>query len=94
MGRFAVYWTLRAVDIQHHTPARRAHRLVLDELRIETRESLKVPLLREDFCFEPVQRGRERDTGLPPLAGGQHPKRRILGQRSAPLVSSYPAGRL
>jgi len=53
---------------------------VLHQVRIEARESLIVPLLREDLCFEPVQGGRERDTGLPPLARGQHPKRRVLGQ--------------
>ncbi len=53
---------------------------MLHEVRIEASESLVVPLLREDVRFEPVQRGRERDTGLPPLARGQHPKRRVLGQ--------------
>jgi hypothetical protein len=53
---------------------------VLHQVRIEARESLIVPLLREDFCFEPVQGGRERNTGHPPLARGQHPKRRVLGQ--------------
>ena len=27
-----------------------------------------------------MQRGRERDAGLPPLAGDQHPKGGVLGQ--------------
>jgi len=47
---------------------------------IEASESLVVPLLREDIRFEPMQGGRKRDTVLPPLARGQHPKGRILGQ--------------
>jgi hypothetical protein len=53
---------------------------VLHQVRIEASESLVVPLLREDVRFEPVQRGCERDARLPPLARGQHPKRRVRGQ--------------
>jgi hypothetical protein len=53
---------------------------VLYQVRIEAHESLIVPLLREDFRFEPMQGGRKRDTALPPLARGQHPKRRVFGQ--------------
>jgi hypothetical protein len=60
----AVHRTLRAVDIQDQTP----------------REPLIVPLLCEDFCFEPVEGRGERDARLPPLARGQHPRRRVFGQ--------------
>src|SRR5262245_9500642 len=90
----AVDRALGAVDIQDQTPRARAGRVVLHEVRIEAGEALIVPLLREDFCFEPVQGGRKRDTGLPPLARRQHPKRRSSARRSASLVCSYPARRL
>ena len=53
---------------------------VLDQGRIEASKSLVVPLLSEDFRLEPVQGGGEGDTGLPPLARGQHSKRRVFGQ--------------
>ena len=59
----AVHRTLGAVDIEDQTPRGRAGRLVLHQVRIEARESLIVPLLREDFGLEPVQGGRERNTG-------------------------------
>src|SRR5574337_316410 len=70
----AVDRTLRAVDIEGHAPGERARGLVLYQGRIEARESLIVSLLSEDLRFEPVQGRRERDTGLPPIARGQHPK--------------------
>src|SRR5438128_5851621 len=53
---------------------------MLDQGRIEASKSSVVPLLREDLGLEPVQGGGEGDTRLPPLARGQHPKRRVLGQ--------------
>ena len=40
-----------------------------------------VPLLREDVRLEPMQCRGERDARFPPLAGSQHPKRWVLGQR-------------
>ena len=61
---------------------------VLHEGRIEAHESLIVPLLREDFRFEPMQGGRKRDTALPPLARGQHPK--PSGPRPAAQRRWYP----
>ena len=48
--------TLRAVDIQDQAPRERAGRVVLHQGRIEAQESVIVPLLREDFRLEPVER--------------------------------------
>ena len=76
----AVYRTLRAVDIERHAAARWPRGLVLHQIRIEAREAAIVPLFREDLGLEPVERRGERHARLPPLARGQHPKRRILGQ--------------
>ena len=76
----AVDWPLGAVDIQDQVPPERAGHLVLHQVRVEARESLIVPILREDFGFEPVQGGRQCDARLPALRRGQHPKRRVLGQ--------------
>jgi hypothetical protein len=53
---------------------------VLDQRRVEAGQSLVVPLFREDVRLEPVERRGERDARLPPLAGGQHPKRWVLRQ--------------
>jgi hypothetical protein len=53
---------------------------VLDQGRIEASQSLVVLLLREDLRLEPVERRGERHARFPPLARGQHPKRRVLGQ--------------
>ncbi len=74
----AVHRTLGAVDIEGHAAG--PGRFALHQLRIEAREPLVVPLLSKDFRLEPVQGGGEGDTRLPPLARGQHPKRRVLGQ--------------
>jgi len=52
---------------------------------------LIVPLLREDVRLEPVEPRGERDARLPPLAGGQHPKRRVLGQPLG-VVGVFVAG--
>ncbi len=71
---------LGAVDIESHPPVRRSRRSVLDQCRVEASKSLVVPLLRQDVRLEPVERRGEGDAGLPPLARGQHPKRRVLGQ--------------
>ena len=76
----AVYRTLRAVDIERHAAARWPRGFVLHQIRIEAREAAIVPLFREDLGLEPVERRGERHARLPPLARGQHPKRRILGQ--------------
>jgi hypothetical protein len=76
----AVDRALGAVDLQDQPPRERAGCLVLHQVRIEARESLIVPLLREDFRFEPVQGGGERNARPPPLTRGQHPKGGILGQ--------------
>ena len=46
--------TLGAVDVEGHAPG--PGHCALHQLRIETRESLVVPLLREDVRLEPVQR--------------------------------------
>src|SRR2546422_6180729 len=54
--------------------------LVLHQFRIEANESLIVSLLSEDLGLKPVERRGERDARFPPLARGQHPKRRVLGQ--------------
>ena len=70
--------TLGAVDVEGHAPG--PGRFALHQLHIEAREPLVVPLLSEDFRLEPVQGGGEGDTRLPPLARGQHPKRRVFGQ--------------
>jgi hypothetical protein len=63
----AVDGALGAVDIQDHAPPERAGRLVLHQVCVEARESLIVSFLREDFCFEPVEGGRECDARLPAL---------------------------
>src|SRR5215475_9815108 len=75
-----VYRTLRAVDIERHAAARWPRGFVLHQIRIEAREAAIVPLFREDLGFEPVERRGERHARLPPLARGQHPKRRVLSQ--------------
>src|SRR5712691_8575274 len=74
----AVDRTLGAVDIKGHAPG--SGSFALHQLRIEAREPLVVPVLREDFRLEPVERRGERDAGLSSLTGGQHPKGGILGQ--------------
>jgi hypothetical protein len=71
---------LGAIDVEGHASG--LGRCALHQLRIEAREPLIVPLLREDVRLEPVERGGEGDARLPPLARGQHPKRRVLGQPS------------
>ena len=48
----AVDRALGAVEIQDQPPRERSSRLMLDQIRIEAREPLIVPLLREDFRFE------------------------------------------
>ena len=86
--------TLRAVDIEDHAPGRRSRRRALNQFRIQVGESLIVPLLREDVCFEPMQRRREGDARLSALARGHHPKRRVLGQPLGVvgiLVTGQPA---
>jgi hypothetical protein len=83
--------TLGAVDIQDQTPRERVGGLVLHQGRVEAHEPLIVPILREDFHFEPVPGGRQRDAHLPPLPRGQHPKRRALGQ-SLRVVGVLVAG--
>jgi hypothetical protein len=50
----AVHRTLRAVDIEDQPPREKAGRLMLHQVSIEASESLVVPLLREDVCFEPM----------------------------------------
>ena len=70
--------TLGAVDIEGHAPGPGS--FALHHLRIEARESLVVPLLREDICFEPVEGRGERDARLPALTRSQHPKGGVLGQ--------------
>jgi hypothetical protein len=46
--------TLGAVDVEGHTPG--PGRFALHQLGAEAREPLGVPLVTEDFCFEPVER--------------------------------------
>jgi hypothetical protein len=75
----AVNWTSRTVDVDGHAPGGWPGGLV-HQVRVEPREALIVPLLREDFRFEPVERRGKRDAALPPLTRAQHPKRGILGQ--------------
>ena len=75
-----VHRTLRAIDIDGHALGRPSHPLVLHQFRIEANESLVVSLLSEDLRLKPVERRGERDARFPPLARGQHPKRRVLGQ--------------
>ena len=53
---------------------------MLDQGRIEASEALVVSILREDFRLEPVQGGGEGPTRPPPLARGEHPKRRVISQ--------------
>src|SRR2546422_10940447 len=68
--------------------------LVLHQFRIEANESLIVSLLSEDLGLKPVERRGERDARFPPLARGQHPKRRVLGQSLGVvgvLVTRYAA---
>jgi hypothetical protein len=64
---------------------------VLDQGRIEASQALVVPLLREDIRLEPVECRGERDARVPPLARGQHAKRRILGQPFG-VVGVFVAG--
>jgi len=64
----AVDRTLGAVDIEGHAPGPGS--FALHQLRIEAREPLVVPLLREDFRLEPVERRGERDAGFSSLTGG------------------------
>jgi len=52
----AVNGTLGAVDIEGHAPRGRQGGVVLQQVSIEAREPLIVPLLSEDVRFEPVQR--------------------------------------
>jgi len=73
----AVNWALGAVDVDGHASG--PGRCALHQLRIETREPLVVPFLR-DVRLEPMECRGKRDARLPPLARGQHPKRRVLGQ--------------
>src|SRR5712692_5232987 len=53
---------------------------MLDQGCVDATESFVVPLLREDLGLEPMERRGERHARLSPLARGQHPKRRVLGQ--------------
>src|SRR5215831_19940464 len=53
---------------------------MLNEVRVQLRESLVVSFLGKDIRFEPVDRRGERHAALPPFPRSQHPKRRVLGQ--------------
>src|SRR5262245_63911490 len=53
---------------------------MLNEVRVQLRESLVVSLLGKDIRFEPVERRGERNAALSPFPRSQHPKRRVLGQ--------------
>ena len=64
---------------------------MLDQGCIEASQSLVVPLFREDIRLEPVECRGERDARVPPLARGQHAKRRILGQPFG-VVGIFVAG--
>jgi len=46
--------TLGAVDVEGHAPGPGS--FALHQLRVEAREPLVVPLVTEDFCFEPLER--------------------------------------
>jgi hypothetical protein len=57
-------------------------------------QSLVVPLFGEDVRLEPVEHRGERHARFPPLARGQHPKRRVFGQPLGVvriLVAGQPA---
>ena len=79
----AVNGALGGVDVEGHASG--PGRCALHQLRIETREPLVVPFLREDVRLEPMECRGKRDARFPPLARGQHLKRRVL---AASLVSS------
>src|SRR5262245_20020215 len=67
---------------------------MLNEVRVQLRESLVVSLLGKDIRFEPVERRGERNAALSPFPRSQHPKRRVLGQSLrvvGVLVSGQPA---
>jgi hypothetical protein len=69
-----------AVDVESHVPRGGARRGMLNEVRVQASESLVVSVFGEDIRFEPVERRGERHAGLSPLARGEHPKRRVLGE--------------
>jgi len=70
----------KRATVEGHAPREGPRGIVLHQVRVEPREALIVPLLRQHVRFEPVEGRGERDADLRPLARGQHPKRGILGQ--------------
>src|SRR5205807_648273 len=59
----AVNWALGTVDVEGHASG--PGRCALHQLRIETREPLVVPFLREDVRLEPMECRGKREARLP-----------------------------
>jgi len=76
----AVNGAFGTVDGERHASAWRSRRRMLNQVRVQARQALVVPLLGQDRRLEPMQRGCERDPRVSPLPRRQHPKRWVLGQ--------------